>query len=341
MRPIPLNFLTLYADLLQNVAVPSARPGSVSIRKIKGADYLYVTEKDGGVRKQYSLGRADDPEAREKAAARRHAAERAKSSRKTVTVLKQSGMPAPALPLGRVLEAVANAGLFRQGVILVGTAAYQVYACVVGFYLSASALMTNDADLLVASLLAKDEPQDIDAILKRADPSFRPLMAVGDPAPKVFQAANNFQVDILTKYGRGRKTPVPVPALGCAAEALSFMEYLAEESMETVALYGAGVLVRVPPPMRFAIHKLLVAPERSASFAAKKAKDLAQAAELLDIFLETDEAGLQDALDDARDRGPKWKKNITASLRELGRDVRQGFPPVRTGGDAKAARATI
>ena len=39
------------------------------------------------------------------------------------------------------------------------------------------------------------------------------------------------------------------------------MEYLAEESIEAVVLYGIGVLVRVPPPLRDAVHKLLIAQE--------------------------------------------------------------------------------
>ena len=144
----------------------------------------------------------------------------------------------------------------------------------------------------------------------------------------IFTADNNFSVDILTKYGRGRKSPLVVEQLGCSAEALTFMEYLSEQSMEVVVLYGAGVLARVPPPMRFAVHKLLIAPERRGRFLSKKSKDLDQARELLDIFLATDSDALADTLDDARSRGPKWKKNINASLREIGRVARQGHLPV-------------
>jgi hypothetical protein len=100
------------------------------------------------------------------------------------------------------------------------------------------------------------------------------------------------------------------------------MEYLAEESTEAVALYGTGVLVSVPPPIKYAIHKLLIAHERR-SGSPKRAKDLRQARDLLDIFSETDQASFEDALEEARDRGPKWKRNIDASLREIRRDVRQ------------------
>ncbi|WP_439544366.1 GSU2403 family nucleotidyltransferase fold protein [Hyphomicrobium sp.] len=293
------------------------------MRKIKGKDYLYVTTKDGATRNQRSLGPANDPGAQAQAEEIRRAAEHAKGLRTTVSVLKKAYIPGPTLPLGRVLETVANAGLFKQGVVLVGTSAYQTYPCLVGAYLPSSALMTNDADLLVSSFVAAGEPQDLEAILKRADPTFKARMSRDDRLPKVFVADNKFQIDVLTTFGRGRKSPVLIDELRCSAEALKFMEYLAEESVEAVALYGTGVLVSVPPPMRYAIHKLLIAQERRTN-PAKRSKDLKQAKDLIDVFLETDSAAFEEALEEAKSRGPKWKKNINASLREVERDVRQG-----------------
>jgi hypothetical protein len=101
------------------------------------------------------------------------------------------------------------------------------------------------------------------------------------------------------------------------------MEYLADESTEAVALYGTGVLVTVPPPMRYAIHKLLVAQQRRAN-APKRNKDLKQAKDLIDVFLETDSDAFEDELRSARNRGPSWKRNIDASLRAIQKQVRQG-----------------
>ncbi len=322
MRSIPLNFQTMYADLLQTVALADVAHGSISLRKIKGQEYLYLTTKDGSKRRQISLGRADDASAQAKANAVLESAEAAKGRRTTVSALKKARIPSPSLPLGRVLEVIANEGLFRQGVVLVGTAAYQTYPCLVGAHLPSSALTTNDADLLVSSFLAKDEPQDLEKILQRADPTFRAQMSRDDKLPKVFKAANNFQVDILTEFGRHRTYPRLVDGLLCSAEALSFMEYLGEESTEAVALYGAGVLVNVPSPMRYAIHKLLIAQERK-THSVKRAKDLKQAKDLIDVFTETDSASFEDALDEARQRGPKWKRNIDASLRYARHNVRQ------------------
>jgi len=324
MRVMPLNFQTMYADLLQSRGLADGEDhGSVSVRKIKGKEYFYVTTKDGATRKQRSLGPVTNTAAQEEAEAIRAAAERAKGLRTTVSALKKAYIPSPSLPLGRVLEAVSNAGLFKQGVILVGTAAYQTYPCLVGAYLPSSALTTNDADLLVSSFVAADEPVDLEAILKRADPTFRAHMSNTDRLPKVFKAANDFQVDILTKFGRHRKSPILIDDLQCSAEALRFMEYLATgETIEAVALYGIGVLVTVPQPSRYTIHKLLIAPERKTL--VKRNKDLKQAGDLIDVFLATDSAAFEDELAAARARGPSWRKNIDASLRELRMEFRQG-----------------
>ena len=162
--------------------------------------------------------------------------------------------------------------------------------------------MTNDVDLSLAEFVEPEAPEDIDKILKRADRTFAPKWKTGDQMSTAFQSSNGFMVDLLTRYGRGRKSPVQVPSLKCAAEALSFQEYLSEETIEAAALYGMGVLVRVPAPQTYATHKLIVAQQRNASQRAKKRKDLQQAKELIDIFLETDEVAIQDCLDAARAR---------------------------------------
>ncbi len=327
MRPIPLNLMTLYADLLQEAGSKPLLAGSIATKTIKKKKYLYHTHKDGSSRVERYLGPADDPKIQEKADAIRQANERAKDRRSTVTALKNARIAAPTLVQGRILEVLANAGLFERGMTLVGTVAYQTYPCLIGAHLPASAFATNDIDVSVAEFVAADKEEDIENILKRADPSFRPVWYAEDKLPRVFQS-KNFKVDVLTRHRRGRKSPVIVEGLHCAAAALSFQEYPAEETIDAVALYGSGILVRVPTPVCFAIHKLLVAQRREENELAKKQKDLRQAKELIDIFLETDEATLQDALDEARERGRSWKSTINASLKEIGREARQGRLPL-------------
>jgi hypothetical protein len=108
---------------------------------------------------------------------------------------------------------------------------------------------------------------------------------------------------------------------------LSFQEYPVQETIVTVALYGTGVLARVPTPVRFAIHKLIVAQRRAKTELSKKQKDLRQARDIIDILLEIDEPSVQETLDAARDRGKAWKTAINTSLKEIGREARQGKLP--------------
>jgi hypothetical protein len=324
MRAIALNLMTLYADLLQSVEMGDGLPGSVAIKRNK---YAYVTTKDGSARIEKYLGASDDPDVKQEMERAKHAAERARSLRNTVTVLKRSRFPAPSLVLGRILEVLSNAGLFKRGMTLVGTGAYQTYAGITGYLFPSASYTTNDADLSLAEFVPGKDEEDIESILKRANPTFKPVWHPDDKLPKAFRSSDGFTVDLLTRKGRS-EAPVLVKELGCAAMPLSFQEYPVEETIETVALYGTGVLVRVPTPIRFAVHKLIVAQRRKATERAKKQKDLTQARELMDIFLRIDEAALQEALDEARNRGKSWKNAINASLKEIGREARQGALPL-------------
>jgi hypothetical protein len=232
-------------------------------------------------------------------------------------------VPAPSLYLGRLLEALSNAGLFGRGMILAGTAAYQTYSPLVGVALGAAAMTTQDADLAVATLAvsAHAEGDDLLAILHRADATFKPLPGLDRRSPPLrFRAANGFAVDVITTIRRraDEERPVSIPALACGAQPLRFLEYLIEDAIEAVALYGPGIRITVPRPERFAVHKLIVAQARDVG-AAKRNKDLAQARELFDALAATMPETLQEALDNARRRGRKWSAHIAASLKLIGR----------------------
>lgn len=332
MRAIPLNLMTLYADLLQSVEMDDGPPGSVAI---KAGKYVYVTTKDGGVRIEKYLGTVGDPAVQQEVERAKHAAARAKSLKNTVTLLKRGRFAAPSLALGRILEVLSNAGLFKRGITLVGTGAYQTYAGVTGYYLAGATYSTNDADLSVAEFVPGKDEEDIESILRRANPTFKPVWHAEDKLPRAFRSSDGFTVDILTRKGRS-EAPVLVEALGCAAVPLSFQEFPAEDTIETVALYGTGVLVRVPAPARFAVHKLIVAQRRRVTEIAKKQKDLRQAQELIDILLASDDAALLDALDDARGRGKAWRSAINASLKAIGREARQRALPFPAGRPPRA-----
>ena len=75
-----------------------------------------------------------------------------------------------------------------------------------------------------------------------------------------------------------------------------------------------GVLVQIPRPERYAIHKLIVAQRRSVSSRRKALKDLAQAQALIAVLVEDRPSELREAYETALRSGTKWRDAISRSL---------------------------
>ncbi|WP_413990011.1 GSU2403 family nucleotidyltransferase fold protein [Labrys okinawensis] len=310
--------LTLYADLLQKVEAVQRQPGSISRKKVRGDTYLYAVEKHGQTRIQRYLGPAKDEQAIEESALIQAEAQHARSRRTQVSMLKRAGLPGPSLEVGRLLEAVARAGLFESGLVLIGTIAFSLYAPIVGAIPSAAFSMTQDADFAVASVTDTRGDADLTTVLRRADPTFQSAPSLHrTDLPRKFRASTGFEVEILTPV-RNREDDgvVNIAGLGAGATPLHFMEFLIQDAIKAVALYNDGIKVTIPNPARYAIHKLIVAQERSIGV-AKRDKDLAQAGALIAILHANDPFLLHDIWEEARARGPKWRTNIERSMKML------------------------
>ena len=321
MTELSPSVVTLFADLAQRVATAPAA-GSPYRRPRDGIDSLYAKLTMGAGRVDRYLGRAGDEEAEARAEALRRGAALAKGRRETVALLRQAGVAGPDRRLGLLLDALAQAGLFEAGAVLVGTAAYGTYEPLVGARLPAPSLMTGDADLATARLdIRSDPPEDMLTILRRADPSFEPVLQLDmrKPASR-FQARDGYLFDLIAPVRRlADANPVPLPALRAGAAPLQHIDWLLDRAVSHVALWGAGVPIRVPRPTRYAIHKLIVAQKRHDTAGPKRAKDLAQAADLIAALKRSDPFALEDALEDARGRGKRgWAEPIGRSLKELG-----------------------
>jgi hypothetical protein len=106
---------------------------------------------------------------------------------------------------------------------------------------------------------------------------------------------------------RGGDTPYVHPQLNITLQPLPFMEYSLEKFEQAVLFSNEGaVLVNVPSPERYALHKLLVYGERSGTFRAKSGKDLAQAACLAAYLWDHRREALAEALQDLLSRGKGW-----------------------------------
>ncbi|HEX7947749.1 MAG TPA: nucleotidyltransferase domain-containing protein [Phenylobacterium sp.] len=312
---------TLFAELQQQVeTAPPA--GSVYRRTLEGAEYIYAKVPVGAGRVDRFIGKSGDPEAEAQAASLQAGAALAAQRRRLVAMLRREGLAAPDRIMGAVLDALAHAGLFQAGAVLVGTAAYLISEPLVGRRLPSPTLMTGDLDLATASVaLTAEPPERFEAILRRADPTFEGVLQL-DPQrpPSRFRNAGGYLVDLVTPTRtRDDANPVVLAELGAGAAPLQHLAWLIEGPVRTVALSGAGVLVSIPQPARFAVHKLILAQRRDASGRVKRAKDLAQAKALIEALQDSDRFALEDALADARAQGAKgWRVPISRALTEIG-----------------------
>lgn len=311
---------TLFADLLQQIETAPAA-GTSYTRERDGIAYHYAKIPVGAGRIDKFLGRAGDPAAEAQVSELRRGMELARERRRTVAMLKRSGLAAPDRTLGATLDTIAHAGLFRRGAVLVGTAAYLLSEPLVGRRLPAPTLMTGDLDLATLDLaLAAEPPESMAAILRRADPSFSevPPLDPRQPASR-FGNRDGYLVDLVTQTRhRDDANPVPLTALAAGAAPLQHLAWLLAEPLPTLALWGSGVPVVIPQPARFAVHKLILAQRRHAVDRIKRAKDLAQAEALIAALERHDRFALEDALDDARAQGRQgWSDPIDRSLAEI------------------------
>ena len=242
--------------------------------------------------------------------------------------LTRGGLPAPPAPIGRVIQALAEAGVFRLRSVLVGTLAYQTYAPLLGIRLRSTSVMTEDIDIAQfrsVSIAMEDQlPESIYDVLKAVDKAFRPISkTLHEGKPVAFQAGG-LRVECLTPMqGPEEDEPGSLPALGTTSQPLRFLDYLSYEEIEAVLLYGAGILVRVPDPLRYGLHKLILAERRRAT--PKSRKDLVQAGTLIEALIEDRPDDLLDLWGELVARGPKWRELAEASLRRLPEETQAFF----------------
>jgi hypothetical protein len=219
-------------------------------------------------------------------------------------MLAAGGAAVEPAPTVRLLELLAEVGVFRRGGVLVGTQAFRAYGNMLGVKFEAQALRTQDVDIAqdraVGIALAQDlGTVDVGGILTGSKLKLLPVPELDPRQPSTSYKARgrDLRVDFLTPLlGRETGKPVLLPSLGVAAHAMRFLDYLIEEPTQAVVVGGAGILVNVPDPARFALHKLLVSGRRPVAEQAKSAKDSKQARALLEILSEDRPDDVQMAL---------------------------------------------
>lgn len=348
--PTPLSLAehTLFAELLElsldamfNEEFPIN--GSFSTRAVRNREgtarkYFYYQgynpNAGPGEPKRYQkyVGPTDDLQIADRVARFLEIKTGRKSRVSLVSALAGLGIPRPPVQMGKIIEALAKAGLFRMRAVLIGTAAYQTYPALLGVRLRTATAITGDIDFAqfrAISISIGDKSEPILETLKEADPTFRavPHMSASIASTR-FQNAGGFRLDILTP-NRGSDhhmgKAVKMGALAdISADPLRLLDFLIFQPVRSVVLYGPGISVNVPSPQRYALHKLIAAVRRidDEKNQLRSSKDIAQASELILAFRESGRAGeISSAFDEAWNRGPRWREALVEGASHLPKET--------------------
>lgn len=229
-----------------------------------------------------------------------------------------AGLNAPSPAEARVFEALVQSGLFEAGAVLVGSHAFLNIGNMLCVTWDGEAGRTLDIDIAInlsIEVAAPDREMDLADILRGADRGFFPVPAL-DPTHSAtrFKIRNReITVSILApELGKPASRPILIPGLNAAAEPVRFLDYVLEESQPAVIPSGAGLLIRVPDPARFALHKLVVSQRRPSAMAAKSRKDIHQAAAVLEVLKDLRPGDIAHAWEAAQAIGGQFVKQLKA-----------------------------
>jgi hypothetical protein len=285
---------TAYAELLDQLvaALPVPSSGSFVSKRIGGTTYWYVQRVDGNRRRQIYLGvESEELLAQMNAAAanRDAAAEDEARRRELIAMLAAAGVNRESRAVGSVLAVLADTGLFRAGAVVVGTHAFGAIGNMLGVRFASQNLRTSDVDLGHPPIAVGVGEMRTDLIeeLRLADPRFVavPPLDPREPSTSFKVRGRDLRVDLLTPGRSDSASPVFLPHLNAAALPLPGLGYLIQASEKAAIVTGGGILVNVPSPARFALHKLWVAGRRNVAEQAKSRKDRRQASELIEVLL--------------------------------------------------------
>lgn len=312
-----------YHDLLRSLKDDAASDirGTPTRTSRNGRVYWYDSYRVGtDVRKRYIGEDSDDLRARldRHRTLRDEMVERRRHRSRLIRILRAEGFLGTDPTTGSLLASLANAGVFRLGGTIAGTQAFRLYEGELGVRLAFDQLaQTRDLDVASFERLSL-------ALQDHAEPPLREILSdfsfesVPSLEPgKVWkwrQTRSDLLVEFLTPSFDEDEGLRRLEALAVDAQSLHHLNFLISRPLEAAVPYRSGVLVRIPRPEAYAIHKFIVADRRRGADRSKARKDRLQAEFLVEVLAEDRPDELREAYEDARSRGPRWRERLERSL---------------------------
>lgn len=333
MDYLPESTRLLYSQLLSqclHASAPNGRGLSFVKKSINGTTHWYLQLTIGSQKTQHYIG--PDSDAIQKLVENeRQLWEKAKPDRQAreqlVTMLIAGGAHTVSAAEARLFEILERAGVFLVGGVLVGSHAFSIYGNMLGINWPSKFTQTHDVDIARDNHVAlgmRNEPVDLKQALLDANMGFVEVPALDRKAPSTrFRIlGKQLSVDILTPLiGKPSSKPILISALNTYAEPLRFLDFLLEDTQPAVIVARAGILVNVPSPARYAVHKLVTSTRRPAAMQTKTIKDIDQAVLLFRVLLEDRPGDIPLAFEAAKQMPDKFQDQVFIGLNKLPDDI--------------------
>jgi hypothetical protein len=298
-RALTLLFAELESAAAEQVDAFLGTPGTVTERTNENGTSYWVHRYSDALNRRHEtyLGKSDDPQVSAQVAGLRERIEVANATIGRVRILARAGFATVDRKAYYTLASLHNHGLFRAGALLIGSHAYGALLNALG--VRAVPYATEDVDIARSEALAISGVPSFLEMLRATGIEFFEVPAFDRRKPSTSFAepgGARLRVDLLVPSATDDYPTIPVPELKAHAMGLPYLAYLLGASQEVPILSShGGVMVRVPVPERYAVHKLIVSQLR-AKTSSKPEKDLRQAATLIEALVERFPGAIEDAL---------------------------------------------
>ncbi len=327
----------LYSQLLSqclHAAAPDGRGLSFSRKTIKGSVHWYLQLTVGSRKTQHYLG-PDSTELQrlieqEKQLWKKSSPDRIERE-KLVAMLIAGGAYTISSAEARILALLERTGVFLVGGVLIGSHAFAAYGNMLGVEWQSESMRTHDLDIAGdnhISIGLSNKPANLKQALLDSDMGFLEVPGLDRKSPSTSFRIKGKQlsVDILTPMiGKPESIPVFISSLKTYAEPLRFLDYLLENIQHAVIIAKAGILINIPDPARFALHKLVTAMRRPATLQTKRRKDISQAEQLLTVLLEDRPGDIQLAFAAAKKMPDKFTTQLLEGVSRLPEALAEGI----------------
>jgi hypothetical protein len=237
-----------------------------------------------------------------------------KQRQKLVAMLSAGGAISLDNGEARVLELMERIGVFLVGGVLVGSHAFKLYSNMLGVRWQSEAVGIKNQEKIDLKTALLQSGMGIFEI-----PELNPK----NPSTAFSVQGRQLKVDILTPLiGKPSEKPIYLTSLNSYATPLRFLDFLLEDVQSAIVIAKSGILVNIPTPARYALHKLVVSQRRPPAMQTKAQKDILQEAEqLLSLLIEERPGDILLALEATQSQPKKFRQQLHQGIKRLNKNL--------------------